>query len=67
MKKMIKQITGFAGISGIGWLLDFFAYSILSYTVCDLFISNIIGALIGVTFVFLYRVTKYLKMMENCH
>lgn len=61
MKKMIKQIVGFIGISGIGWLLDFFTYSILSYTIGDLFISNIIGAFIGVTFVFTLASNKIFK------
>ena len=58
---LFKQIVKFIGISGIGWIIDFITYTILSYTIGDLFISNIISSFIGVTFVFSLASYKIFK------
>ena len=59
MKKVIKQFFGFIGISGIGWIIDFIIYNILSSPFnVDISIANMISSLIGVTFVFIFSTRK---------
>ena len=59
MKKVIKQFFGFIGISGIGWIIDFIIYNILSSLFnVDISIANMISSLIGVTFVFIFSTRK---------
>lgn len=52
MNNLLKQIIGFIGVSGIGWILDFTTYTILALFAFDLFWCNSLGAVAGVTFVF---------------
>lgn len=54
MKTLWKQIFRFIGLSGIGWLLDFFVYAVLGRFSKDLFLNNTISSWVGVTFVFLF-------------
>ncbi len=61
MKMLLKQIVKFVGISGIGWLLDFFTYTSLSFCSHNIEINNIISSWIGVTFVFIFATRKVFK------
>ena len=54
MKSLIFQVAKFIGISGIGWLLDFSAYTILGFVSKNLFLNNTISSWIGVTFAFVF-------------
>ena len=49
---LFKQILKFVGVSGIGWILDFFTYTILGLFSPHLFLNNFISCLVGATFVF---------------
>lgn len=40
------------GVSGLGWCMDFILYTTLAYCGVNLFIANILGSTLGVTFVF---------------
>ena len=59
MNKLFKQILGFLGFSGIGWILDFITYTTLALLSINLFFCNIMGAVIGISFVFVFS-TRYL-------
>ena len=59
MKKLLEQIIKFLGFSGIGWILDFSTYTILSVFYKNLFVDNIIGGIVGTSFVFVFS-TKYI-------
>ena len=54
MKSLIFQAAKFIGISGIGWILDFSAYTILGFVSKNLFLNNTISSWIGVTFAFVF-------------
>ena len=51
---LIIQAVKFFGISGIGWLLDFGIYTLLSLFTYKLFLNNIISSWVGVTFTFIF-------------
>lgn len=56
---MIKQAIKFVGISGIGWIIDFIIYNILSLIVnLNISTSNLISSCIGVSFVFIISTRK---------
>ena len=59
MNKLLKQIIGFIGFSGIGWIFDFTTYTILALLSVNLFFCNVLGAVVGVTFVFIFS-TRYI-------
>ncbi len=52
MKQFLLQAVKFVGLSGIGWILDFGTYSILTFFLHNPELSNIISSWVGVTFVF---------------
>lgn len=54
IKEFLKQALGFVGISGIGWILDFLTYTLLSAVWETYFLNNLISSCLGVTFVFLF-------------
>jgi len=57
--KLIKQAFKFFGISGIGWLIDFLIYTILtSVFKINVYVSNMISSLVGVSFVFFVSTRK---------
>ena len=57
--KIIKQAFCFFGISGIGWLIDFSIYIILSNLLnINVDIANMISSFIGVSFVFFISTRK---------
>jgi putative flippase GtrA len=46
------RVHRFAILSGIGWLLDFGTFNALALVGIDLFVANLVGATVGVTWVF---------------
>ena len=54
MTKLLLQAVRFFGISGIGWLLDFCAYTALSLASKNLFLNNTVSSWLGVTFTFVF-------------
>lgn len=54
MKKFLKQIFQFLGLSGIGWLLDFAVYSTLTFLHVPVFVSNLCSSFVGASFVFVF-------------
>lgn len=59
MKKLIKEILKFVGVSGIGWIIDTIVYLLLSSLIkLNIDISNMISSLVGVTFVFIVSTRK---------
>ena len=59
MNNLLKQIINFLGFSGIGWILDFTMYTLLAYIGINLFICNVVGAVVGLTFVYIFS-TRYI-------
>ncbi|SEW37357.1 GtrA domain-containing protein [[Clostridium] fimetarium] len=58
MKKLLIQMLKFFGISGIGWLMDFTIYNLLSLKFTNLSVNNMLSSLVGVSFVFIYSTRK---------
>lgn len=58
MQKLLNQVIKFIGLSGIGWLLDFFVYTGLGFISTNLVLNNSISSWIGVTFVFIFATRK---------
>lgn len=58
MNELWRQAVKFIGYSGIGWLLDFAAYTILGVWSGNLVLNNIISSWLGVTFVFIFATRK---------
>ncbi|CDD58927.1 gtrA-like protein [Clostridium sp. CAG:43] len=58
MSKLLNQLVKFVGLSGIGWLLDFFTYTILGFVSNNLVLNNSISSWVGVTFVFAFATRK---------
>ena len=46
------RLHAFALLSGIGWVLDFTVFNLLSLAGMSLFVANVAGAVCGVSFVF---------------
>ena len=65
MKKLFLQAIKFFGYSGIGWVLDFCAYTLLGQISSNLILNNTISSWIGVTFVFIFATRKIFK--DNSH
>lgn len=62
MKKIVKEILKFVGVSGIGWLIDTTIYLILSNIInISVNISNMVSSLVGVSFVFIISTRKIFK------
>ena len=64
MLLLFKQLLKFMGVSGIGWCLDFILYTILAFCGVNLFWDNICGAVLGVSFVFIFS-TRYIFKNEG--
>lgn len=54
MNKLVRQSGVFIGVSGLGWLLDFTLYTLLAFCAVPLFWCNVLGALAGISFVFVF-------------
>lgn len=52
VKALISQAIKFVGLSGIGWLLDMLAYTLLGMCSKQLFLNNLVSSFLGVSFVF---------------
>ncbi len=66
MKKMFLQAVKFFMISGIGWLIDFSIYFIITkFFNFDVFVSNIISSIPAITFVFLFSTHKIFCQSNN--
>ncbi len=65
MKKLIMQGIGFAGLSGIGWILDFCIYTGLGIISTNLILNNMISSWMGVTFVFAFTTRKIFENKSN--
>lgn len=61
MRRLLLQAVRFVGLSGIGWILDFTTYTILSIWSKNLVVNNTISSWIGVTFVFLFSTRMIFK------
>ncbi len=61
MKNLIIQAVKFIGVSGIGWILDFFIYTCLGLVSENLILNNTISSWVGVTFVFIFATRKIFK------
>lgn len=58
MKKLLRQIIAFVGISGIGWIIDFSIFNLLNLLDTRIQMHNIISSLIAVCFVFVTSTRK---------
>ena len=58
MKRLLGQAVRFIGPSGIGWILDFSTYIVLSRICENLVLDNFISSWVGVTFVFIFATRK---------
>lgn len=61
MVNLLKQAVRFFGLSGIGWLIDFFLFALLGHFSENLVLNNIISSWVGVTFVFILAPKKVFK------
>lgn len=61
LKNLIIQAVKFIGVSGIGWILDFFIYTCLGLWSENLILNNTISSWVGVTFVFIFATRKIFK------
>ena len=61
MKNLLLQALKFFGISGIGWLLDFGAYTLLGVFSENLFLNNVVSSWLGVTFTFVFSTRAVFK------
>ena len=51
---LLRQAVRFVGLSGIGWLLDFTIYTLLSLKLRDLALVNTLSSIAGASFVFMF-------------
>ena len=58
LKRLLGQAVRFVGLSGIGWILDFCTYIVLSRICKNLVLDNFISSWVGVTFVFIFATRK---------
>ena len=71
LRRLLGQALRFLGLSGIGWLMDFTVYTLLSLRMENLALVNVLSSLVGASFVFLFstrfvfrdshRIPLYLK------
>ena len=54
LRQLLRQAVRFVGLSGIGWLMDFAVYTLLSLRMENLALVNVISSLVGASFVFLF-------------
>ena len=64
-KTLLRQIIEFLGISGIGWLMDFALYSVLTMAGMPAGIANFLSALPALTFVFIFATRKTFVTNEH--
>ena len=54
LRRLLQQALRFLGLSGIGWLLDFTVYTLLSMRMENLALVNVLSSLVGASFVFIF-------------
>ena len=54
LRQLLRQAIRFVGLSGIGWLMDFAVYTLLSLRMENLALVNVFSSLVGASFVFLF-------------
>ena len=54
LRRLLWQAVRFVGLSGVGWLMDFTVYTLLSLRVQRLDLVNILSSLVGASFVFVF-------------
>lgn len=64
LPELLRQAIRFVGLSGIGWLMDFAVYTLLSFILSNLALVNMISSLVGASFVFLVS-TRF--VFQNSH
>ena len=64
LRSLLIQAIRFVGLSGIGWLLDFTVYTVLSFVLENLAVVNMLSSLCGASFVFLFS-TRF--VFQNSH
>lgn len=64
LRNLLVQAIRFVGLSGIGWLLDFTVYTVLSFVLENLAVVNMLSSLCGASFVFLFS-TRF--VFQNSH
>ena len=64
-KTLVRQILEFIGTSGIGWLMDFAIYSVLTLLGVAAGVSNFLSALPALTFVFFVATKKTFTQNER--
>ena len=64
-KTLFRQIIEFVGISGIGWLMDFAVYGVLTSIGISAGIANFLSALPAITFVFFFATKKTFVQKEG--
>lgn len=62
MKKLLEQFVRFVGISGLGWLIDFSLYTLLTAKLgVSVFFANILSSLPAITLVFFVSTRKIFR------
>ena len=54
LRHLLRQAVRFLGLSGIGWLMDFAVYTLLSLRMENLALVNVFSSLVGASFVFIF-------------
>ena len=54
LRHLLRQAIRFVGLSGIGWLMDFAVYTLLSLRMENLALVNVFSSLVGASFVFVF-------------
>jgi len=54
LRQLLRQAVRFVGLSGIGWLMDFAVYTLLSLRMENLALVNVFSSLVGASFVFIF-------------
>ena len=54
LRRLLRQAIRFVGLSGVGWLLDFAVFTLLSLRMENLALVNVLSSLVGASFVFVF-------------
>jgi len=65
MGALLNQALRFVGLSGIGWLLDFAVYTVLSFVSDNLAVNNMLSSLVGASFVFMFSTRFVFRDSHN--
>lgn len=65
LRALLNQALRFIGLSGIGWLLDFGVYTLLSFVSENLAVNNMLSSLVGASFVFVFSTRFVFRDSHN--